>query len=799
MPYKPVDQAIKVVLGPCIDDTTFKDREESLTYDQAGMEIDVILEKHDGTVTTTAVTPTSGGVHDWTHTDQGYYELEIPASGGDYDNDTEGILTVVGYCTGVLPFRSQSYDIVPEKVYNSLIEGSDNLEVDLTQILGHLLTQTGTQLADGFEHFFNVATPAITVADAMRGTENANTTTPLDAAGVRAAVGLSSANLDTQLSDIPTVAEFEARTILAAEYFDPASDTVDVGKISGNQMAADVLAARNYSATDDRVVLVADAATDTDRGTALAAAHAAAKALSPTAASWVTVLIPPGGYKLTANLDLDTDYIQYLALEPERGGARSHNDVDIYEGDTSLSYYRPPRTVIYCETADTTTITQSATQIRMRGFGIAQLAASNSSGHALYISGDDNAGSFYDEMYFWNRAASHDASPAAFAKHVKGTWRNCIANAHAWRVGYDAAHEGTFSVTMYGCQAGSYSYGGDYDTLGTHKATGCRLFRCEALGKITIAGTTYPSGYASFCSCGSWSIPIDSTCYFEGCRGGPVCFGVGTTVAGKFVDCYGEYYSFGGTNNASYPGEFSGYAKNCHGGTASFGGRLYTGVGDNGKLSGKLVGCVIEDDLGYNGSLRLEGATIEGCLIETRVNNQDCTTLLDSLSRITDSTLLVVEGGTGVPINAGSALNVCAAGNRYNNLDNNSTGLGANVTNLGIAERQTDAASRTASKADVSGLATTSALEAVGSNVTTVLNRIGTFTGSGVNTILGFFKALMSKTADAPSDLGGTFNPAKDSTESIRDRGDAGWTTGVAGSVVNISTEEIDIHTEESS
>jgi len=239
MPYKPVDQAIKVVLGPCIDDTTFKDREESLTYDQAGMEIDVILEKHDGTVTTTAVTPTSGGVHDWTHTDQGYYELEIPASGGDYDNDTEGILTVVGYCTGVLPFRSQSYDIVPEKVYNSLIEGSDNLEVDLTQILGHLLTQTGTQLADGFEHFFNVATPAITVADAMRGTENANTTTPLDAAGVRAAVGLSSANLDTQLSDIPTVAEFEARTILAADYFDPASDTVDVGKISGNATAAD--------------------------------------------------------------------------------------------------------------------------------------------------------------------------------------------------------------------------------------------------------------------------------------------------------------------------------------------------------------------------------------------------------------------------------------------------------------------------------------------------------------------------------------------------------------------------------
>ncbi|MFZ9091412.1 MAG: hypothetical protein ACO3FE_15135, partial [Planctomycetaceae bacterium] len=38
----------------------------------------------------------------------------------------------------------------------------------------------------------------------------------LDAAGVRSAVGLASADLDTQLSDLPTVAEFEARTLLAA-------------------------------------------------------------------------------------------------------------------------------------------------------------------------------------------------------------------------------------------------------------------------------------------------------------------------------------------------------------------------------------------------------------------------------------------------------------------------------------------------------------------------------------------------------------------------------------------------------
>jgi hypothetical protein len=41
----------------------------------------------------------------------------------------------------------------------------------------------------------------------------------LDAAGVRAAIGLASANLDAQLADLPTVAEFNARSLPSADYF----------------------------------------------------------------------------------------------------------------------------------------------------------------------------------------------------------------------------------------------------------------------------------------------------------------------------------------------------------------------------------------------------------------------------------------------------------------------------------------------------------------------------------------------------------------------------------------------------
>jgi hypothetical protein len=43
---------------------------------------------------------------------------------------------------------------------------------------------------------------------------------------IRSAVGLASANLDTQLADLPTVAELEARTLIASAYFDPATDPV---------------------------------------------------------------------------------------------------------------------------------------------------------------------------------------------------------------------------------------------------------------------------------------------------------------------------------------------------------------------------------------------------------------------------------------------------------------------------------------------------------------------------------------------------------------------------------------------
>ncbi len=70
---------------------------------------------------------------------------------------------------------------------------------------------------------------------------------------------------------------------------------------------------------------------------------------------------------------------------------------------------------------------------------------------------------------------------------------------------------------------------------------------------------------------------------------------------------------------------------------------------------------------------------------------------------------------------------------------------------------------------------------ATATDQTTVLDRLGAITGTGVNTVLGFFKAIAGKSATLPSDLGGTFSPTTDSLEAIRDQGDAAWVTGAGG------------------
>mgnify|MGYP001588246579 CR=1 FL=1 len=108
----------------------------------------------------------------------------------------------------------------------------------------------------------------------------------------------------------------------------------------------------------------------------------------------------------------------------------------------------------------------------------------------------------------------------------------------------------------------------------------------------------------------------------------------------------------------------------------------------------------------------------------------------------------------------------------------------------------------TPTAASKTGYALTSAYDpakttAQETTLTTILNRIGAFTGTGWNTILGFFRASMRKDAGVtlPTDIGWTFDNKTDSLEAIKDQIPAAivgatLNTGVLQSLVAISASE---------
>lgn len=132
MPMIPVDTAVVLTVGPLIDDTDFKSLETGVAYNASGMSVDLVKTALTGAGSKTDLTLTTGGSQDWTELGNGIYEIEITAA----QNDTEGEIQLVGVADGILPFISAKYQVVPQAVYNSLVAGSDNLQVDAIQIEG---------------------------------------------------------------------------------------------------------------------------------------------------------------------------------------------------------------------------------------------------------------------------------------------------------------------------------------------------------------------------------------------------------------------------------------------------------------------------------------------------------------------------------------------------------------------------------------------------------------------------------------------------------------------------------------
>jgi len=109
-----------------IDDSDFKTREESVVYNQSGLDLLWNFVTTAGAYTQTAVTPTdTGGDYDWVNQGNGMYSIEIPASGGaSINNDTEGFGWFSGFATGILPWSGPIIGFRAAGLNNLLIDSA---------------------------------------------------------------------------------------------------------------------------------------------------------------------------------------------------------------------------------------------------------------------------------------------------------------------------------------------------------------------------------------------------------------------------------------------------------------------------------------------------------------------------------------------------------------------------------------------------------------------------------------------------------------------------------------------------
>lgn len=113
--------AVTIKLGPFLDDTDGNTPETALTINQA----DVRVSKNGGNFA--QKNEASAASHD----ELGYYNVPIDAT----DTGTLGRILIAVHVTGALPVWKE-FTVLPANSYDSLIAGSDKLEVDAIEISG---------------------------------------------------------------------------------------------------------------------------------------------------------------------------------------------------------------------------------------------------------------------------------------------------------------------------------------------------------------------------------------------------------------------------------------------------------------------------------------------------------------------------------------------------------------------------------------------------------------------------------------------------------------------------------------
>ncbi len=244
--------AAPVNILPLLDDTDFKTIEAAVAYNAAGMALKWNFVTTAGVMTQTAVTPTTAGVHDWTNKGAGMYSLEIPASAGTINNDTEGVGWFTGVATGVLPWRGPMIGFRAAAINNSLIDGA-TLDVNITAMAAGVVT-SATIAADAI-------TDAKVASDVTIASVTGSVGSVTGAVGsVTGAVGSVTGAVGSVTGAVGSIA---AGGISAASF---AAGAIDAAAIAADAIGASELAA--------------DAVTEIQSGLATAASISALNNLS---------------------------------------------------------------------------------------------------------------------------------------------------------------------------------------------------------------------------------------------------------------------------------------------------------------------------------------------------------------------------------------------------------------------------------------------------------------------------------------------------------------------------------------
>lgn len=134
MRYLRQSTAALVLIGPIVDYANGVTAKTTLTLNDLKCDFYKCEAATVTRVNDVSLTAQGQGTHDFVHVANGYWTLELTGTGTPHDTDTCGQLIITLRDTDdnvIVPLWAE-FTVLPQKVYDSLILGTDNLEVETT-------------------------------------------------------------------------------------------------------------------------------------------------------------------------------------------------------------------------------------------------------------------------------------------------------------------------------------------------------------------------------------------------------------------------------------------------------------------------------------------------------------------------------------------------------------------------------------------------------------------------------------------------------------------------------------------